>query len=150
MLKWFWIVSTKLFGNYVQDVQRRHVWSDASKSFTSNTITVLEKRHQHPTKNYLNNLRLQPLCKWDVRSSGLSRRVDWQLPTFRYSLTLKIRPKGCAETSLTTSVRWVTSQKNEVVKSNCSLPNFIELRQRRGNVTTVHSGATEIVNVDGP
>lgn len=33
------------------------------------------------------NFRFPPHCKWDVRSSGISSSVDWQLQTFRYNLS---------------------------------------------------------------
>jgi len=33
------------------------------------------------------HFRLWPRCTWYLRSSGMLRRVDWYLPTFRYNLS---------------------------------------------------------------
>jgi hypothetical protein len=68
-------------------------------------------------KHAMRNFRLTPWCKSDLRSSGMLRGVDWQLPTFRGNLSvpssrakqfmcwtawpLNMIPVGCPETSVT-------------------------------------------------
>jgi hypothetical protein len=52
-------------------------------------------------------LRLLSRCKWDLRSSGMLRSTDWT------TWPLKMGPVSCLETSVTTNLRCVASQKSE-------------------------------------
>jgi len=78
------------------------------------------------------NFRLPRRYKWDLRSSGILRSSYGWLPTLRDSLSvpsLKVRHSwnavpltmgriGCPETSVTTNIRYVKSQKSGDLKEN--------------------------------
>jgi len=67
------------------------------------------------TNGLLRDLRFQPRCKWDRRSSA------WRL---------KIGPVGYTETSVTTNLRFVTSQKSDHLKLFDKVSDCVFSRQQ--------------------
>jgi hypothetical protein len=48
-------------------------------------------RFNFPTEDSLSDFRLPPPCRWDLRSSGILRSVEWKLRTGTYRSHLQIK-----------------------------------------------------------